>query len=108
MQHTFQAKIINFEAEKNCRKFQDATEWQLNPEISKAVCDTFVIPEIDLFASWINRQIEKYISWKPKPEPFAVDAFSINWSHHIMNIFLPFSLLTKVIRKIIWTKPQKF
>ena len=90
----------NFEADKNSRKFQDATEWQLNPKIYKTVCDTFGTPEIDLFASQINRQTEKYVSWKPEPEAFAVDVFSINWSHHFIHIFPPFSLLTKVIKKI--------
>ena len=90
----------HFEADKNSRKFQDATEWQLNPKIYKAVCDTFGTPEIDLFASRINRQTEKYVSWKPEPEAFAVDAFSINWRHHFIYIFPPFSLLTKVIKKL--------
>ena len=81
MQHTFQAKIIlipgkdNFEADKNSRKFQDATEWQLNPKIYKAVCDTFGTPEVDLFAGRINRQTAKYVSSKPKSEAFAVDVF---------------------------------
>ena len=92
----------NFEADKNSRKFQEATEWQLNPKIYKAVCDTFGTLEIDLFASWINRQTEKYVSWKPEPEAFAVDAFSINWRHHFMYIFPPFSLLTNINKKICW------
>ena len=84
----------NLEADKNSRKFQDATEWQLNLKIYKAVCDTFGTPEIDLFVSRINRKIEKYVSWKPEPETFAAYAVSINWSHHFMYIFPPFSLLT--------------
>ena len=45
----------NFETDKNSRKFQDATESQLNPEIYKTVYDTFGTPGIDLFASRINR-----------------------------------------------------
>ena len=81
----------NFEADKNSRKIYKAV---------CDICDTFATPEIDLFASRINRQTEKYVSWKPEPEAFAVDAFSINWSHHSMYIFPPFSLLTKVIKKI--------
>ena len=94
----------NFEADKNSRKFQDAIKWQLNPKIFKVVCDTFGTPEIDLSASQINRQTEKYISWKPEPQAFAVDAFSINWSHHFMYIIPPFSLLTKVIKKLCWNQ----
>ena len=39
----------NIEADQDSRKFQDTTEWQLNPEIYKAVYDTFGTPEIDLY-----------------------------------------------------------
>ena len=52
----------NFQADKNSGKFQGAIEWQLNPKIYKAVCDTFGTPVIDLFASRINRQTEKHAS----------------------------------------------
>ena len=99
----------NFEADKNSRKFQDATEWQLNPKIYKAVCDTFGTPEIDLFASWINRQTEKYVSWKPEPEAFAVDAFSINWRHHFIYIyFLHLVYSPRLSRSYVRIKPQEF
>ena len=51
----------NFEADKNSRKFQDATEWQLNPKIYKAVCETSGTSENDVFASQINSKTEKYV-----------------------------------------------
>ena len=76
----------NFEADKNFRKFEDGTEGQLNSKIRKAVCDTMGTPEIDLFACGINRKSEKSVSWKPEPADFAVDAISINWSHHFMYL----------------------
>ena len=49
----------NLEADKNSRKFQDATEWQLNPEIYKDVCDVLKIEMIlsneSCFAkSWVS------------------------------------------------------
>ena len=36
----------NFEADKNSRKFEDATEWHLHPEIYKAVCDIFAAQKL--------------------------------------------------------------
>ena len=60
----------NYEADKISRKFEEASKWQLNPKIYK--------PEIGLFASQINKQTEKYISWRSEPEAFGGDAFSIN------------------------------
>ena len=65
------------------------------------ICQNFGFPDIDLFASRNNTQIDKYVSWKPEPEAYAVDAFSICWSNDFMYIFPPFS---KVIRKIIEEK----
>ena len=70
----------NSEADKISRKFQEASEWQLNPKIHKAVCDIFGIPEIGLFASQINKQTQKYVSWRSEPEAVAGDAFSINFT----------------------------
>ena len=70
----------NSEADKISRKFQETSEWQLNPKIHKAVCDIFGTPEIGLFASQINKQTQKYVSWRSEPEAFAGDAFSINFT----------------------------
>ena len=34
-----------------------------------------IYQKLTYFASWINRQVEKYVPWKPEPEVFAADAF---------------------------------
>ena len=36
--------------------------------------------EIDLFASRINTQFPKCVSFKPDPTAFAIDAFTLDWS----------------------------
>lgn len=41
----------------------DASEWQLNMH---EIVEKFGKPETDLFASRINRQLERYASWHPK------------------------------------------
>lgn len=47
-------------------------------------------PEIDLFASRMNYQISKYVSWRPEPETYAVDAFSISWKNQKNLLFSSF------------------
>ena len=59
-----------------------------------------VTPEIDLFASALNHQVPKYISWNPDQEAFAIDAFSISWANIKFYAFPPFSLIWVSISKI--------
>ncbi|XP_044588713.1 uncharacterized protein LOC123267891 [Cotesia glomerata] len=56
--------------------------------------------EIDLFASRINDKCATYCSWKRDPGAFAFDAFTICWSDWVFYAFPPFSIITKVIKKI--------
>jgi hypothetical protein len=37
------------------------------------------MPEVDLFASRIARQLDNYVAWTFDPEAIAIDAFSIHW-----------------------------
>ena len=48
----------NFEADKFSRTFNSNTEWQLNPKIFIEVTDKFGYPEVDLFATRINTQLQ--------------------------------------------------
>ena len=57
---------------------------------------------LDLFASRINHQIGKYISWKLDHKAIAIDAFSIKFYY----IFPHFSLLGKVTAKIYRDKTK--
>ena len=58
------------------------------------------MPSIDLFASMNNKKLERYVSWKPDPDAFAVDAFSLDWKNEFYYIFPPFAILGQVISKI--------
>ena len=92
--------IYNTEADKQSRILQDATEWQLNPSLFKKIVDKFGKPDIDLFASKINKHINKHVSWHPDPDAFAVNAFSMVWQGAYFYIFPPFSIIGQVISKI--------
>ena len=59
-----------------------------------------VSPDIDLFASQLNHQFERYVSFRPDPNACMTDAFSMPWNGYSIYCFPPFSLLPRVLRKI--------
>ena len=97
----------NIEADHQSRILQDATEWKLHPELFQKIVDKFGKPDIDLFASRINRQLKSYVSWHPEPEAMAVNAFSLTWNNKFFYMFPPFSLVGQVLAKVIGTKPMQ-
>ena len=46
---------------------------------------------IDLFATRVNTQLRKFVSWIPDPQSAAIDAFSVQWSDPLSYAFPPFS-----------------
>ena len=90
----------NVEADAESRVFNDRTEWMLDPQIFKRITNKFGSPEIDLFASRLNKQYAKYSSWRPDPEALFVDAFSVNWNNLFFYAFPPFSLIGRCLEKL--------
>ena len=91
----------NVSADFYSRNFSDSTEWMLKDNIFQRVCSHFFMPDIDLFASRLNKKLTRFISWFPEPGAFHVDAFSLSWSQFKPYIFPPFNLIAKVLNKIV-------
>lgn len=77
------------------------TEWSLADYAFRKIIRTFGEPTVDLFASILNRKCERYVSWLPDPSSEQVDAFTISWKGIFFYCFPPFSLLLRVMQKII-------
>ena len=92
--------VENVLADLRSRKFRDHLEWTLNRDIFLEICAEWGTPDVDLFASRINAQLDKYVSWEPEPDSWRTDAFSFAWTNHFVFCFPPFSLLPRVVRKI--------
>ena len=91
----------NKEADEASRKLYRDAEWMLNPELfSQAVHYHDYLPDIDLFASRLNAQVDTYVSHKPDPFATFVDAFTLNWTHFNSYIFPPFSLIPRILQKL--------
>ena len=71
--------ILNVNADTASRQFNPRVEWTLDPSIFRKILDRFYLPEVDLFASRLSHQVERYISRYPDPGAIAVDAFLKDW-----------------------------
>ena len=70
----------NFTADWKSRHFSESMEWKLNGDMFQALLkDLRVQPTIDLFASRLNTQLKRYVSWRPDPFAVTTDAFTMDW-----------------------------
>ena len=59
---------LNTIADTESRSKSSNLEWMINPSILQEVLRQLsFIPEVDLFASWINKQFPTYVSYRPDP-----------------------------------------
>lgn len=89
------------------KNFSNSTEWMLKRDIFIRLCKHFFLPDIDLFASTLNKQLGKFVTWFPEPEAFHTDAFTLSWKEFSPYVFPPFNLLGKVVNKIIQDEVDK-
>jgi len=91
----------NFNADKESRRLYSA-EWSLDSfSYNLIITNLGYTPKIDLFASTSNYKCPMFVSWRPDPYAWAVDAFTIPWNHLEFYAFPPFSLILRVLQKII-------
>ena len=88
-------------ADKPSRDSYIDAEWKLNPRVFREVCVQLdFYPDVDLFASRLNRQLTQYVSYHPDPFATATDAFSISWCDLKFYMFPPFSCISRCLQKI--------
>ena len=90
----------NVDADQSSRNLNLDLEWMLPASIFKRIVSLFGNPDIDLFASRLNAQVENYVTWKPHPMAKNVDAFTIEWSQFFFHAFPPFCLISRCVQKI--------
>ena len=84
---------VNIEADKQSKVLEDATQWKLNAALFQKVVERFGKPDIDLFATRINKQLGRYVFWHPEPEAMAINALSLSWNNNYFYMLPPFSLV---------------
>jgi hypothetical protein len=91
----------NVEADYLSRVFDERTEWMLDRQVFRKIVNLWGKPKVDLFASRVNKQIERFVSWKPDPEAFGIDAFTLNWLDDYFYAFPPFCMIARCLQKIL-------
>ena len=101
------AGVSNIRADFLSRNFSDSTEWMLKKEIFDRLCRQCFVPDVDLFASRLNKQLDTFVSWFPEVGAYRNDAFSFSWHNFLPYIFCPFNLVGKVVTKIVADRVKK-
>ena len=89
------------EADESSRHFNESTEWMLDKSIFRQLIQIWQLPNIDMFASRLNCQVNEYVSWKRDPDALWVDAFSKSWTNIYFFAFPPFSLIMRCLQKTV-------
>ena len=79
-------------ADKSSRITYIQAEWMLEKCLFDRVLQTLKFsPTIDLFPSRLNHQLPTCVSYKPDPNAYVVDAFSLVWKQFRFYCFPPFT-----------------
>jgi hypothetical protein len=62
--------------------------------------DNIWATDVDLFSASWNHQHDRFISWRPQPGAWAVNAFSKNWGEFKAYAFPPFSMISRCLAKV--------
>ena len=78
------------------------TEWTMAMESLWPVFAKWGEPQIDMFATFANRRLVKFVSPYPDPRAEWTDAMSISWDKErgLLYAFPPFKMVPQVLQKI--------
>ena len=97
--------VLNVDADRESRQLAERTEWMLKKsEFDRLIHELQWQPNIDLFATRINTQLDSFCSFRPDPKCLHVDAFTIPWGKLEFYAFPPFICIPRVIQKIFKDK----
>ena len=76
-------------------------EWMLSPTtLARALSLLKFKPNIDLFASRLNRQFPVFCAYRPDSDAEYVNAFSVSWSGLEFYYFPPFICILRTLQRI--------
>ena len=95
---------LHVEPDYESRHSNDPSDWKLKPQFIQI----YLSPDsVDLFAACLTKQTANFVSWRPDPEAYHADAFTLNW-HNVKGP--PRSLCTisiHFLKLFIFNKPNK-
>ena len=96
---------FNVLADQLSRNTPLSTEWSLNhQEFQEKILSLNPELQVDLFATHLNRKLEKFVSPCPDERAVAVDALSISWEKwDHLYLYPPTPLISKALSKLMNT-----
>ena len=95
--------VRNIQADSLSRVGQTlTTEWTMAMESLRPVFAKWGEPQIDMFATFANRRLVKFVSPYPEPRAEWTDAMSMPWDKErgLLYAFPPFKMVPQVLQKI--------
>ena len=56
-----------------------STRWMLNRAVFRQIVAIYGLSDMDLFASALDHQVKRYVSWIEDPKTQAIGTFSVSW-----------------------------
>lgn len=75
-------------------------EWRLNPRVFRVLDRKWGPHTVDRFASYENRQLERFNSLRWSPESEAIDAMAQNWQGENNFVISPFWMIPRILQLI--------
>lgn len=90
----------NVIADRLSRIINPDAEWELSSEVFENIVVKFGVPEVELFASKLNKKCKKYVFRFPDSLAWQVDAFTFSWKRIFFYAFPPSNLISRTLEKI--------
>ena len=94
----------NVQADALSRAPRDRSDWTLNALVFQSAMHRLRYrPDVDLFATWQNAQLDRFVSWKPQPGAIALDALSVRMASVGNRPYAnpPWNLIGAVLRRVL-------
>ncbi|CAJ0942035.1 unnamed protein product [Ranitomeya imitator] len=85
--------VENIRADYLSRNELRQGEWTLNKSIFRRITEAWGIPQIDLFATRDNRQVQRFASLNTRDHPDMLDSLHHPWRFRLAYAFPPMSLI---------------
>ena len=92
--------VENTRADWESRHVEESGDWMLDCQVFEQLNQLLGPFTVDLFASRTNAQLPQYCSWRPYPEAWSVDAFTVSWATQYPYMFPPFLLIPQCLSKM--------
>ena len=95
--------VLNTEVDEESRKINSNSEWKLDSRVLQSTLTQLKFtPSVDLFASHLNAQYERYVSFRPDPACEVEVAICCLWCILYFNTNLPLFLLAYCVSACMW------